>query len=314
MLNLSGTITACITPFKNGEIDYDSFRNLLELQLDSKVDGILILGTTGESPTISQEERKKIIKYAASILKGRTTLWVGTGTNCTKKTIARTNEAASLGADIALVVTPYYNRPPQEGLKEHFKAVHSSTSIPLCLYDVPKRTGQDLEIATIQELATLPRIIALKDASGTLEKIEVLRELKNLIIFAGDDANTLAMIERGARGVISVASNLIPETMVSFVSNALNGKTKESYAYHEELTSLFKALSTTTNPIPIKAAMEYWEIASSECRLPLSSLPLETKTKLIQILENYHSICPNRSFHGTTQSSYSQTASQLPVH
>ncbi len=296
MTDVSGTITACITPFNDEGVDYAGLRENLKEQIRQGVDGILVLGTTGETPTLSHEERVEIIKIAVAVGKGKVAVWVGTGSNSTEMTVANTIEAEELGVDVALVVTPYYNCPTQEGVYQHIRAVHDRTSLPICLYNVPKRTGTMIETATILRLAQLERVVALKDATGSINQLQELvhsfGENHPLSILSGDDALTFPMITLGARGLVSVASNLIPGEMVRLVNSVINGNIEEAREIHYSLLPLFKAFFIEANPIPIKAAMTLWDLPAGQCRLPMTEMEEDNLRALSTILQRYVNLHP----------------------
>lgn len=291
MDSLSGTITACITPFVDDSIDINGLRENIEYQISGGVDGILVLGTTGETPTLSGNECEDVIRTAVTLSKGKTAVWVGTGTNSTKTTIENTRIAEELGADVALVVTPYYNCPTQEGIYQHILAVHENTNIPMCLYNIPKRTGLTMDTETILRLAKLPRVVAIKDATGNLNQLQEIISASHpeatLSIFSGDDALTVPMMAMGAVGLISVASNLIPETIVSMVKAARDGDFVKARQYHYDILPLMKAFFIEANPIPIKAAMKLWDMPSGRCRLPLTEIEEDNLRILSSILQKY---------------------------
>ena len=288
--NLTGLITAVITPFNSKEeLDEEGLIANLTFQIRHHVSGIVLLGTTGESPTILKQERRRMIEIARNVVPEQTSLWIGTGTASTHQTIENCLEAEEGGADGVLVVVPYYNRPTQEGLYRHFAAIAASISIPICLYNVPKRTGQNLESATVQRLSQLPSIIGIKDASGHLTQLEemvaTIRPDRPAFLFlSGDDSLALPFLTLGGDGLISVASNLIPKTMKKLVESCLAGDVATGRSLHYQLLPLFKALSMEPNPIGIKAAMESAGMAAGPCRPPLcgpSSLHRELLDKQV---------------------------------
>lgn len=296
MRGATGLITACITPFDGEEVDYAGLRELLERQIFQGASAILVLGTTGEPSTLSDEERAEIIKIAVDAGKGTTSVWVGTGTNCTKTTIAHTIQAEKLGADAALIVTPYYNCPTQEGIYQHMRRVHDNTSLPICLYNVPKRTGVAMETATILRLAELSRIAALKDATGNLnqlqELISIFEGISPLSLLCGDDSLAFPMIALGAQGLVSVASNLIPGAMARLIHLIKNENFIEARDLHFALFPLFKALFVESNPIPIKAAMNLWDLPAGPCRLPLTPMSDAALKSLAATLQMHEHLCP----------------------
>ncbi len=286
-MKFHGAITAIVTPFNNGKIDYKAFEEILNWQIESGIHGITILGTTGESPTIDDSERAELIKFALRAVNKRVPVMVGTGNNCTKKTIQYTKEAAELGADGALVVTPYYNKPNQEGLYQHFKAVHDNTDIDICLYNVPGRTNVNLAHETILKLAQLPRIIAIKDATAELERARLIQEanLNNFAQFSGEDDNVIEFAKFGGIGVISVTSNIAP-TKVAQVQNLLAQKqTDLAKNIQNELMDLHSVMFIETNPSPVKYALSQMGKIKDELRLPLVNLTEASKQQITQQLK-----------------------------
>jgi 4-hydroxy-tetrahydrodipicolinate synthase len=275
---LKGLYTALITPFKsNGQLDENGLRELLQHQIEHKVDGIVVLGTTGEAPTLTQMEKIRVIQIARQEIQGKSLLVVGTGCYSTEQTIQHTRLAEELGADAALIVTPYYNRPTQEGLFRHFEAICKATSLPVCLYNIQGRTGQNLQTDTLGRLTAFNSIIGIKEGSGNIsqigEVIEMTQKKRNdFSVLSADDALTLPLIALGGHGIISVMSNLIPGPMKALAMAAIEGNLVEAREWHYRLLPLFKAAFIETNPIPIKAAMSLCGMPSGPCRLPLCEL------------------------------------------
>lgn len=267
-----GIITAIVTPFKKGEIDFVSLKKLIQYQIDGDIDGIVVAGTTGESPTLSLEEKEKLFKYIKSEVSGQVAVIMGTGTNNTAETMAVTKKAEKWGADAALVVVPYYNKPPQEGLYQHFEKVAACTRLPIILYNVPGRTVASLTPDTVVRLSDIPNIVGIKEATGKIEFTEDIlkRAAKDFYVLSGDDATYLDLYEAGAEGVISVLSNILPEETKEWAKNSGNKKTQAEFKEHKKFID---ALFVEANPIPIKMAL-YWcgLIASPELRLPLVEL------------------------------------------
>jgi len=282
-------ITALITPFLNGEVDIEGLKINIAHQLENGVEGILVLGTTGESPTLTKDERKTVIATTVKAVGKRLPVFVGTGTNATQSTIELTNEAYELGADVAVVVTPYYNCPMQKGIYEHFAAVCHATNIPICIYNIPKRTGSNITVETLILIANLPRIIGVKESSGDLNQSatiinEVSSKHENFMVWSGDDALTLPMISLGGTGIISVASNIVPREMSIMVNAASTGDFKKARQIFFTLLPLLNVLFIETNPIPLKAAMEMCGMPSGPCRLPLGNLSSENREILRNIV------------------------------
>lgn len=261
MKNFKGVITALITPFQNGDIDFSSLDRLVRFQIENGVQGFVINGTTAESPTLTSAEREKIFRFVKERVPKDFPLIMGTGSNSTAKTIEESKEAEKFGADAILVVVPYYNKPPQRGLLEHFKAIADSTNIPNILYNVPSRTITFLEIETIKKLSEHPNIFGIKEASGNIEMVRQIRQTcgEAFLLLSGDDGSYDDFMAAGGDGVISVASHIIPKAM-------LDRKATE----HKELIDL---LFIEANPIPVKKALQLMGITlSDECRLPLVKL------------------------------------------
>ena len=293
-LSLQGTFTALVTPFKSGKVDVEGLRANIRFQIESGINGRLMLGTTGESPTISKEERDLVIRTAVeeskNLTNGKVPVMVGTGCNSTKTTIEHTQRAEELGANIALVVTPYYNKPTQEGIFLHFEAVVKKTKLPVVVYNIAGRTGINIETSTMERLAKLPQIIGVKESSCNIAQIgDVIRDISqkhpNFHVMSGDDPLTFGVIALGGHGVISVLSNLTPKAIVKMVDAARKGDIVKARELHYELLPLFKGIFMETNPIPIKTAMNMRGMAAGECRLPLCELLPENKLKLKTLLK-----------------------------
>ena len=284
-----GSIVALATPFKDGSLDDEGLRDNIRFQLGSGTGGLVPCGTTGESPTLTLEEWERVVSTAVEEAGGRIPVIAGTGTNSTAKTIDRTVRAAELGATAALVVTPYYNRPTQEGLYRHYRSVASESGLPIVLYNVPGRTGVNLAPGTVVRLSELRGVVAVKEASGNLSQAsEIVRLCPNgFDLLSGDDALTLPLLSVGARGVISVAANIVPSEMARMVSSFLAGDLGGARSIHERLAPLFKALFLETNPIPVKAAMSALGMAAGKPRSPLTELSEENRAHLLQVLAAY---------------------------
>ena len=292
MRDLSGVLTALITPFKNGEIDWASFKKLVRFQLDGGVQGFVVSGTTAESPTLSKEEKKKLFEFVKGEAAGQATVAMGTGSNSTSETIEATRAASEWGADAALVVVPYYNKPPQRGLFQHFQKVAECSNLPILLYNVPGRTITKLELNTIIELSKLKNIVGIKDATGDMElgRNQVLECEKGFMVVSGDDGTFLELTKHGGQGVISVASHIMPKEFSSWCSRARKGDQapREEFMKFNDLNNY---LYVEANPIPIKMALHLMGlIESPELRLPLVQLSepytaeLKTKMKAVGLL------------------------------
>lgn len=285
-----GTITALITPFQGEELDREGFEKNIAFQLESGVSGILPLGTTGEAPTLAPDEKEAVIKIAVKQAKGKVSVWVGTGSYSTQETISKTRHAEELGADVALVVTPYYNKPMQEGIYRHFKAVAEATSLPIMVYNIEGRCGRNIETPTLKRLSEIPNIVGVKEASGNvLQMSEVIREMgqvrPDFAVMSGDDALALPLIALGGKGAVSVVSNLIPKEMVALINAALEGRFEEARAMHHRLFPLFRDAFIEVNPVPIKEAMTLCGMAAGKPRLPLCELLAENHLRLRKTLE-----------------------------
>ena len=291
MLKIQGLYTAIISPFDaKGNFDTEKFRSLIRFQVAACVDGITVLGTTGEAPTLSHKEKELAFKVAREETQDKCHLMVGTGSYATQQTIENTRFAKEHGADSALIVTPYYNRPTQEGIFRHFKAITEAVDLPIVVYNHQPRTGQNILPDTLLRIASLPKICAVKEASGQLQQMmDVVEKIcaKNpyFSLLSGDDQLTYPSIAIGGSGVISVISNLIPIQMQQLVTSALKGDCKHALELHYALTPLFKIAGIETNPMPLKAAMAAVGFITAGCRLPLCELLPENQKKLEELLK-----------------------------
>ena len=287
-INLKGVHTAIVTPFKNDEsIDYEQLRKLIDYQVENGVAGIVPCGTTGESPTLSEDEQLEVIRETIRAVDGRALVIAGAGSNSTRHAIHLSQKAQDLGADAILSVNPYYNKPTQEGLYRHFKAVCDSVKIPVILYNIKGRTGVNVETATLLRLIEdCKNLVAVKEASGDLNQInDVIRQSpEGFFVLSGDDGLTLDLIKSGGDGVVSVASNIIPREMTELVNSALEKNFEKAEALNEKLHPFFKAIFLETNPIPIKAALAATGKISEVYRLPLCEMTPENKDQLRQVM------------------------------
>ncbi len=284
----SGTFTALVTPFqKDGSIDFGALGALVDRQIEAKIEGLIVIGTTGESPTLSHTEKNEIIRFVVERAKGKTLVVAGTGTNDTASTLEYSREAAALGVDAILLVNPYYNKPTQEGLYRHFKAVADAVNVPQILYNIQGRTGVNLQTDTLVRLAAHPNIVAVKEASGDLSQMmEVIqRAPADFTVLSGDDNLTFPLIALGGHGVISVLSNLVPKELKQMVDTALQGKFEEARAMHYALMPLMKACFIETNPIPVKTALAMKGLIGEIFRLPLCEMGEANRTKWQEILK-----------------------------
>jgi len=281
-------LTAMITPFdREGDVDYDRAEQLAIHLVETGTDTIVVCGTTGESPTLSWDEEYKLFSVIQSAIAGRAKIMAGTGSNSTSEAIAATQKAAHLGLDGTLQVTPYYNKPPQEGLYQHFRAIaESAPDLPLLLYNVPSRTGCKLEPDTVARLAEIPSIIGIKEATGDLDQASQIRSLtaSDFVIYSGDDSLTLPLMAVGAKGVVSVASHLVGRQLQTMMQSFSSGNVQEAMQMHIRLFPLFKALFLNSNPIPLKLALRLLGMDTGLVRSPLVTGNAELEVKLKAVL------------------------------
>jgi 4-hydroxy-tetrahydrodipicolinate synthase len=283
-----GCITALVTPFSKGRVDYKKLLELLDFQISNGVSGIVLCGTTGEGPTITDDEKEKIFRVAVKHNHGRIQLIAGTGSNDTAKTIKLTAMAKKCGMDAALIVTPYYNKPTQQGMFLHFTAVAKAVNLPIILYNVPGRTGVSLAPETVARLSKVKNIVAIKEASGDLKHIARIAKLCMITILSGDDALTYPILCLGGNGVISVGSNIVPADIARMIDLYNEGNFKEAKNLHLKLQPLFKALFIESNPIPVKTAMKMLGVLKhNELRLPLCGMAKPNAAKLKAALKGY---------------------------
>jgi 4-hydroxy-tetrahydrodipicolinate synthase len=285
-----GTFTALVTPFRNGAIDTSAFEKLIEAQIAAGISGIVAIGTTGESPTLSHDEREQAIRLAVTTANKRCQVLAGTGSNATEHAVSDTKRAEKLGADGALLVAPYYNKPSQEGLFRHFKTIADATSLPIVLYNIPGRCGVDIVPDTVTRLAKECRnIVSIKEASGSVERISELRRClpDAFTILSGDDSLTLPFMSVGAVGVVSVASNLFPAEVCALVRAFESGDVKSAAKLHRRMFPLFKDLFIEPNPVPVKTALAWRGAMSGEVRLPLCEMIEANQAHLRRTLEAF---------------------------
>jgi len=278
-----GCATAIVTPFdENDNINFDEFKRLVDFQIDNKIDGIVICGTTGEASTLSKEEKEELIKYCVKVVNKRVPVVAGVGCNNTKTVIENEVYAEKVGADGLLVVTPYYNKTTQKGLVEHYKTIAENTSLPIILYNVPGRTGLDILPETYLELSKIKNIVATKEASGDISKVLKIRRLckDNLNIYSGNDDQIVPILSLGGIGVISVLSNIMPKYTVEMIEKYLNSKIGEASKMQIEVATLIECLFKEVNPIPVKAALNILGFNCGNPRLPLIKCSQELKEKL----------------------------------
>jgi 4-hydroxy-tetrahydrodipicolinate synthase len=279
----TGTYTALVTPFKNGRIDRPALDRLIRLQIRGGVDGIVPVGTTGESPTVDYEEHLRIIELAVKFAGGRVKVLAGTGANSTAEAVYLTQEAAKLGVDGSLQVAPYYNKPSQEGLFQHFRDIARHTKLPIVLYSIPGRCGIEIGVDTVRRLARVCRnIVGIKEAGGSCDRVSQLRAAlgPRFEILSGDDSLTVPFMAVGANGVISVASNVLPREVAQMVRAFAAGNARQALRLHAKLYPLFKDLFIESNPVPVKAALAMMGLVEEEYRLPLVPMNPKNRAKL----------------------------------
>ena len=287
----TGTYTALVTPFKNGKIDETAFERLVKSQIKAGVDGIVPVGTTGESPTLNYEEHVNVVALSVKFAAGKIKVLAGTGGNSTSEAIYLTQHAEKVGADGSLQVAPYYNKPTQEGLFEHFLAVSRVTKLPIILYSIPGRCGIEISVDTVNRLAhDSVNIVGIKEAGGSSDRVSQLRAALgvNFVILSGDDSLTLPFMSVGARGVISVASNIIPKEVAHMVKAYAMGKQEVALKLHDKYFPLFKDLFIETNPLPVKAALAMMGMMNEEFRLPL--VPMSAKNRNAHAQEHFEEL------------------------
>ena len=282
-MKFQGLLTALVTPFVDGKLDEDCFRSLVRRQIDGGVSGIVPCGTTGEAPTLTVDEHVEVVRWALEAAAGRVPVMAGIGSNCTATAISTGRRVAALGVDGVLATAPYYNKPTQDGLFHHFRAIAESVDVEVCLYDVPGRTAVHIEPETVERLCEVDNISCIKDATGDMANAaEIRRRCGDRIgLLSGDDFTTLPFLTLGGSGVISVASNVVPATMAQLVTAARGGRLEEARILSEQLFPLFDALFLESNPIPVKAAMAHLNLLNDELRLPLLPMSPQPREKLV---------------------------------
>ncbi len=290
MKELGRLITAMVTPFdEKGEVDYEQAKKLALALLDSGSDGVVVVGTTGESPTMLRPEEYRLFREIKKAVGGRGSVIAGTGSNSTAEALEATKEAEKIGVDACLLVVPYYNKPTQEGLYQHFKKVAESTSLPCILYNVPSRTVTNMTAETVIRLSQIDNIIGVKEASGNFEQIaKIINDTRDdFIVWSGNDSDTFPMMALGAYGIISVVSHLVGKQIKQMINSFLAGKIEEAAAMHRRLLPLFNAMFIVSNPIPIKYAVNYVGFRVGKPRLPLCEPDEKTAAIIRDMLKKY---------------------------
>lgn len=283
---IQGAMTAMVTPFADGAVDWDRLQANVEFQIDNGIDALVPVGTTGESPTLSHAEHRQVIEKVIEAAAGRVKVIAGTGSNSTNEAMALTQHAKDVGADAALMVAPYYNKPTQEGLYRHFAAIADEVKLPIVLYNIPGRTGITMQPHTIARLSEHEHIVAIKEATGSPNMASEIATLCEITILSGDDSMTLPLMSIGAKGVISVLSNIIPDKIKAMVDAELADDHALARQYHLDLFPLFNVMFIETNPIPIKTAMAMMGMDTGEVRMPLCEMAEENVEQLRSLLED----------------------------
>lgn len=286
---IKGAITALVTPFKGGEIDEEKYREHIEWQIEKGIHGVVPCGTTGESATMTHEEHKRVVKICVEQVKGRVPVIAGTGSNNTKEAIELTSFAKSVGADAALIITPYYNKPTPQGLVKHYKTIAENAPMPIIVYNVPGRTGTNLLPETLYEIKkNVPEVIGVKEASGNIRQASDILELcgEDFIVLSGDDFITYPMMCLGGKGAISVVSNIVPDRLANMCNAFFNGDFDTAKKIHYELQPLNRAMFFETNPIPVKTSLHLMGRMELELRLPLCEMKPENRAKLEKVLKD----------------------------
>ncbi|MDR3111187.1 MAG: 4-hydroxy-tetrahydrodipicolinate synthase [Planctomycetaceae bacterium] len=287
--DFSGMSVAIITPFRNGAVDYAALQQQIQFQIDAGSTAVVPAGTTGESPTLSVDEHKKVLQAVVEAAGGKIKVMAGTGANSTEEAVSLTSFAKSIGADAALLVAPYYNKPAQEGFYQHYKAIAVAVDLPLCIYNIPGRTGKNIEPSTIIRLANdFRNITMVKEATGLMDQTSAIIAKTDLTVLSGDDSLTLPLLSLGARGVVSVVGNFVPKDMIALCKAVDNKDYETAKKLHYKLYPLCRdMLSLSTNPIPVKAAMKLLGRDTGELRLPMTPLDASDEAKLRTTLTEY---------------------------
>lgn len=286
--SFAGLSVALVTPFKNGQVDYETLQTHVEFQIRAGTTAVVPVGTTGESPTLSFNEHERVLQAVIEAAAGKIKVLAGTGANSTQEAIHLTRFAKEIGADAALIVAPYYNKPTQEGFFQHYKAIAEAVDIPICVYNIPGRCAKNIEPETIIRLAEISNIGMVKEATGSMDQASAIIARCDLTVLSGDDSLTLPLMSLGARGVISVVGNIIPQDMIALCQAFDRGDMQEAKNWHYKTYALCRdMLSLSTNPIPIKAAMKMLRRDTGDLRLPMTPLNEAEEAKLRKTLKDY---------------------------
>ena len=286
----NGSIVAMVTPFKDGEVDYDKLGELVQYHIDNGTNAIIPCGTTGESPTLTHREHGEVIGKVIEAAAGRIPVIAGTGSNNTSQAISMTRHAKETGADGSLIITPYYNKPTQQGIYEHYKAILEAVDIPIIVYNVPSRTGVSISAETVARLAESDNIVAIKEATGDIDQASQILNLCDITVLSGDDSLTLPIMSIGGKGVVSVLANILPREVSELTSSFLKGEIENAQRLHNSLFPICKAMFIETNPIPVKTSMKLLGRLNGEMRLPLCDMSEEHEQQLKIALEKYGTI------------------------
>ena len=286
-MKFHGSMVALVTPFKNGKVDEKTLQKLVRRHIEAGTDGIVPVGTTGESPTLSFEEHERVIQVVVEAANHEVPVVAGTGANSTDEAIHLTGFAKKAGADGALLVTPYYNKPSQEGLYLHYKVIAEKIDIPIILYNVPGRTAVSLAPETVARLAQIENIVAIKEATGSMDQASHIMSLCDITVLSGDDSLTLPLLSIGAKGVISVIANILPEAVAQMMDAYFKGDHVKAKDFHYKMFPLCRALFVETNPVPVKRAMKLLGLCSDELRLPLCQMQEANEKILVKAMKDY---------------------------
>ena len=285
----SGSLVAIVTPFRNGKVDERALGELIEFQISNGTDGVVPCGTTGESATLSHQEHERVVAFTIEAVNRRVPVIAGAGSNSTDEAVALTKHAKQAGADGALLITPYYNKPTQEGLFRHYKAVAEAVDLPIVLYNIPGRTSVNMLPATVARLTSVRNIVAIKEGSGSIQQVmEIVKTCEDrIVVLSGDDALTMPMMALGAKGVITVTANIAPADMAAMVDAFAAGQYDKAKQLHYKMYNLFNALFLETNPIPVKEALAMMGKIDPELRLPLTPMAADNRDKLARHMKEY---------------------------